>query len=470
MDTRNFSENSKIVQNERNQNQNAPAVPQKDQYLITKNPLLALFIFFLPVALGNVFQQFYNLVDSSILGRFVSEQALAAAAACLSFTNIFLFVGNGYGIGAGVVVGKYFGAGDYKNMKVVISTTFITSFAMSLVLGALGIAIARPVMVALQTPPDTIDMACLYLRIYFGGMPFVILYNVTAAMFNALGKSKYPLFFLIISSLMNIGLDLLFVKTFESGIAGVAYATLISQAFACLLSMAIFFLKLKKLKIGKTAFFSKMELLKITKIGLPSIFQQATISIGLMLIQSTINSFGSAALAGYSVGARIESLGSAVVIACGASLSTFVAQNLGAKKYKRIHQGYLAANLIVAIFCVLFFIFVLFFKNKLIYLMLGNDCSQTAFDTAKQILVFMSEVMCMLGFKHTADGVVRGLGRMSMFTLGNLINIVIRVSFSKLMAPVIGMQAVWISNPIGWTASLVLCYLSYRRAKKQLGF
>ncbi len=445
-------------------------VTQKDTYLITKNPLLALFVFFLPIALGNILQQFYNLVDSSIVGQFVSEQALAAVAACTSLINVFLFIGNGYGVGAGVIVGHYFGAGDYKNMKVVIMTALTTSLVMSLVLGFLGLTTGRLILTWLKTPADTIEMAALYLKIYFFGMPFVILYNVISAMFNALGKSKYPLAFLIFSTFLNIGLDLLFVTRYKFGVAGVAYATLIAQACACILSMVIFFKKLAKLKIGKTAYFNSRELGKITKIALPSIFQQATISIGLMLIQSTVNSFGSQALAGYSVGIRIESLGSAAVIACGASLSTFVAQNLGAKKMKRIRQGYFSANIIVAAFAFVFFVIIAFLKNQIIYLFIGKNCSEVAFDTASQVLLYMSKVMVILGFKHTADGILRGLGRMTMFTVGNVVNIVIRVSFAKIMSPIIGMQAIWISNPIGWTASMMLCYISYRKARKELGF
>ena len=443
-------------------------ITKKDTYLITKNPLTSLFVFFLPIAVGNVFQQFYNLVDSSILGQFVSEQALAAAAACTSLINVFIFIANGYGIGAGVIAGHYFGSGDYKNMKLVISTSFITSFIMSLFLGLLGLSCGRLILLWLKTPADSLEMAALYLKIYFLGMPFVILYNVTAAMFNALGKSKYPLLFLIFSSLLNIVLDLLFVTRFKSGIAGVAWATLISQALACLLSLLIFFLKIRKMKIGKTDYFSKAQLVKIIKIALPSIFQQATISIGLMLIQSTVNSFGSQALAGYSVGIRIESLGSATVIACGAALSTFAAQNLGAGKLHRVRQGYFSANIIVSGFALVFFILISIFKNQIIYLFIGKNCSTLAFDTASQVLLYMSKVMVILGFKHTADGILRGLGRMKMFTIGNVVNIVIRVSFSKIMAPIIGMQAIWIANPIGWIASLLLCYISYRKARCEM--
>ena len=440
----------------------------KSEYLITQNPLKALLIFFLPVAVGNVFQQFYNLVDSAILGRFVSEQALAAAAACLSFINIFVFIGNGFGIGAGVLIGRYFGSRDFKNMKVVIFTALITSLVLGFVLGLFGFFSGRLVLQWLKTPEDTIDLACIYLQIYFLGMPFVILYNVCSAMFNALGKSGYPLFFLIFSSLLNIGLDLLAVNYFKSGISGVAYATVIAQGVACILSFAVFFKNLSRFKIGKTLLFSKSEFARMNGIALPSIFQQTTISIGLMLIQSTINSFGSEALAGYSVGTRIESLGSAVVIACGASLSTFVAQNLGAGKIKRIKQGYISANIIVAATAFLFFITVAMFKNQIITLFIGDNCSEKAFDVALQVLVYMSQVMVILGFKHTADGILRGLGRMKMFTLGNVVNIVLRVSFAKIFAPIIGIQAIWISNPIGWSASLIMCYLSYRHGMKKL--
>lgn len=441
---------------------------KNNSYLITKNPLKGLLLFFIPIALGNVFQQLYNLVDASILGVFVSEEALAAAAASLSFTGIFLFIANGFGIGAGVIIGRYFGAENFKRMKIVIYTTLIFCLLLSLILGILGFSISRLVMILLKTPENILDQTCLYLHIYFLGMPFVFLYNSISAMFNALGKSKYPLFFLIFSSLLNIALDLIFVTVFHFGIAGVAYATVISQGVASVFSGLVFFYQLKAFKIGKTSYFDFSELNKILGIALPSIFQQATISIGLMLIQSTINSFGSQALAGYSVGVRIEALGTAVVVANGASLSTFVAQNIGAEKIERIKKGYISANIIVIAFSLLFCLAVMLFKEEIIRICLGSNFSQRAHDIALEVLVYMSRVLCIMGFKHTADGVMRGLGHMKMFTIGNFINMVIRVLFSKLMAPVIGMQAVWISNPIGWSASLILCYLAYRYEMKKL--
>ena len=442
----------------------------KNDYLITSRPLKALFLFFIPIALGNLFQQFYNLVDSSILGHFVSEQALAASATCISLTNVFIFIGNGFGIGAGVIVGKNFGAQNYRQMKIVVLTAYTTSIVLSILLGIIGFTGGRQFLLWLKTPSDVLELAVTYLRIYFLGLPFVLVYNVTASMYNALGKSKFPLFFLIFSSLLNIGLDVLFVTRFHFGIAGVAFATLIAQGIACILSVIVFFKTISVYRIGKTPFFSAGELSKITKIAFPTILQQAAISIGMMLIQSTINSFGSQVLAGYSVGIRIEALGSAFVIACGVAYSNYTAQNYGAKKLERIPRGYLAANFTVTVICLFFFTLIRIFNSQIIYLMIGKNCSPEAFSTARVVLLFNSTVVCILGYKHNADGVNRGLGRMKVFTIGNLLNIFIRVAFTKIMAPVIGMSAIWIGNPIGWSVSMLLSYLSYRHARKEMNF
>lgn len=444
----------------------------KKAYLVTGNPFKCLLIFVLPIMLGNLFQQCYNLADSAILGRFVSEQALAAAGACLSFCNIFIFIANGAGAGASVIVSRYYGANDFARMKLSITTAYITFIMLSVVLGITGFAISPVVMSLLKTPSDTIGLAVTYLRIYFLGLPFLFLYNVTASMFNALGKSAFPLMFLIFSSILNIFLDLLFVIKFNSGIAGVAWATLIAQGVSCVISVSVFIVILRNVIGGKDSakssrqLFSGVELSNMTRIALPSIFQQVTISIGLMLVQSVVNSFGSQALAGFSLGLRVESLGSTLVVAIGVAFSTYTAQNIGAGKTERIHTGYVSANLIAIMFCSVFFVLIQIFKNSIISFFLGSDANPVTYATAIGYLNYMSCVLCIMGFKHTADGVLRGMGRMKMFTIGNFVNIVIRVSFSHILAPIIGVQAVWISNPIGWSASLIMCYLSYRNIMK----
>ena len=431
-------------------------------YLTESRPLPALTVFVIPILLGNLFQQFYNLVDSAIVGRYVGENALAAVGACLAFTNVFIFIANGGGIGSSVIVGRYFGSKDYSKMKTAIFTAFIAFAVFSLILGLFGLVFGRFIMILLRTPDDVLDLATIYLNIYFIGLPFLFLYNVTSSMFNALGKSKFPLLFLIISSLMNIGLDILFVKYLQWGVAGAALATLIAQGTSFLLSFSVFLLELSKLGIKKTPYFSKYELFRMAKIAFPSIIQQSTISIGLMLVQSVVNSFGPQTLAGYSVGLRIEAIGSVAMIAPGTALSTYTAQNYGAKKFHRIREGFFAANIIVSFCALLFFVILRFLKINIIDLFLAENRSKTAFDTAVAYLDYMSLVISLLGFKLNIDGVLRGIGRMKVFTVASLVNITIRVSFSNIFAPIIGVQAVWISNPIGWAVSFVLCYIAYK--------
>ncbi len=443
-------------------------------YLITKNPLFALTVFFLPIMAGNLFQQCYNLVDSAVVGRFVSEQALAAVGACLALVNVFIFIANGGGVGAAVIVGLHFGEQDFKKLKTAVFTSFIAFLILSFVLGLVGLIFGRAFMIALQVPADILDMSVVYLRIWFLGLPFLFMYNVISALFNALGKSKFPLFFLIFSSVLNVFLDLLFVIKFKAGIAGVAWATLISQGISSVLSFCFFMITLKKISKGedegynsenvpsKIQIFSFSELGAIVKVALPSIFQQSTISIGLLLIQSVVNSFGSQALAGFSVGFRIEQLGSVAMVATGTALSTFVAQNLGAGKFKRISSGYLASNFLSLISGLLFFIFVRIFMNPIISLFLGDAISETARVTAVKYLNYMSIVLSILGFKQNSDGVLRGSSRMLAFTIANVVNITLRVVFPHIFVPYLGIDAVWIASPVGWIASILICYIDYK--------
>ena len=195
-----------------------------NDYLIQKKPLNALILFALPMIVGNLFQQTYTMADSAIVGRMVGEPALAAVGASYSLTNIFICVAIGGGIGASVIVSRYFGAKEYSKMKLAVSTAFIAFLAVSLLLALFGLFFGRHIMIALKTPSDVLDMATDYLRIYFLGLPFLFMYNVISSMFNALGKSRIPLCFLIFSSLFNIALDLVMVGRFGLGVAGAAWA------------------------------------------------------------------------------------------------------------------------------------------------------------------------------------------------------------------------------------------------------
>ena len=437
----------------------------QNDYLLKKKPLNALILFALPMIIGNLFQQTYTMVDSAIVGRLVGEQALAAVGASYSLTNIFICVAIGGGIGASVIVSRYFGAKEYNKMKLAVYTAFTSFLAVSLLLAVIGLVFGRQIMILLNTPEDVLDMATAYLRIYFLGLPFLFMYNVVSSMFNALGKSKIPLCFLIFSSLFNILLDYLFVRYLQMGVTGVAWATLIAQGLSAVMSFCVFLWVLHRLNCGSTKLFAKEELSSMIRIALPSILQQSIVSIGMMLVQSVVNSFGSQALAGFSAAMRVESLCIGPMAAIGNSLSSFTAQNIGAQQKDRVVEGYHAANKMVIFCAVLLCLILEIFAQPITTLFLGNEGTPKAVDTSLGYLTFIGWFFCLIGFKMAVDGLLRGAGDMKMFTIANLVNLFIRVSVSVTLAPRFGIAMVWYSVPIGWFANWVISYAQYRTGK-----
>ena len=410
----------------------------KNDYLITENPLKALIVFAIPMIIGNLFQQAYTMADSAIVGRLVGEKALAAVGAAYSLTNIFICVAIGGGMGASVIVSQYFGHGNYGKLKKTVYTALVTFLVISVMLGVIGLAFSKNIMIAMNTPVEVLDMSVTYLQIYFLGLPFLFMYNVLSSMFNALGKSRIPLYFLIFSSVFNIVLDWVFVADFALDVAGVAWATLIAQGVSVLGSFTVLRKELKKLEGASDGIFEAEELLPMAKIALPSILQQSTVSIGMMLVQSVVNSFGAESLAGFSAGMRIESISIVPMAAVGNAISSYTAQNIGAGQLKRVSKGYVQANKMVIFFGVVICVILELFPTQFITLFLGADGSQVAIATGYGYLVFMGFFFFMIGFKMAADGVLRGAGDMKLFTIANLVNLSIRVIMAMTLAPRFG--------------------------------
>ena len=437
----------------------------QNDYLTQKKPLPALFLFALPMMIGNLFQQTYTMADSAIVGRFVGEQALAAVGASYALTNIFICVAIGGGMGASVVVSRYFGAKNYGRMKLAVYTAFLAFLLISAALGGAGLLLGGQIMELLNTPDDVLDMARAYLDIYFLGLPFLFMYNVLSAMFNALGKSRIPLYFLIFSSLFNIALDLVLVVRFGMGVTGVAWATLIAQGISAVLSFFVFMRVIGRLPGARTGLFSRAELGAMTRIALPSILQQSTVSIGMMLVQSVVNSFGSEALAGFSAAMRIESLCVVPMAAIGNAVSSYTAQNIGAGKKERVVAGYRVANGMVvccgAVICLLLEAF----YRPIVGLFLGTDAAAAAYATGEGYLRFMGFFFCLIGFKMAVDGLLRGAGDMTMFTVANLANLFLRVVIAVTCAPRFGIAMVWYAVPVGWLLNWAISYAQYRTGK-----
>ncbi|MDI9477553.1 MAG: MATE family efflux transporter [Bacillota bacterium] len=437
------------------------------EYLIQEKPMKAILVFAIPMIIGNFFQQFYTMVDSIIVGRFVSEKALAAIGASYALTNVFISIAIGGGIGASVIASLYFGERRYKEMKKSISTALLSFLTLSLILSIFGLSRSKELMILLNTPENILDMATLYLDIYFYGLPFLFMYNVLAAMFNALGRSRTPLYLLIFSSILNIVLDLYFVISLDLGIAGAAWATFIAQGISAILAFLFFIREVSSYPSKIKGFFSIREMKKSARMAFPSIIQQSTVSIGMLLVQSVVNSFGAEILAGFSAGGRVESLCIVPMAAMGNAMSTYTAQNLGAGKYQRVQEGYNSGVKIIAAFALVICIFLVFLHTPIISLFLGEDSTVLAQKTGTDFLQFIAWFFILIGLKMLTDGLLRGAGDTKIFTMANLVNLSIRVSVSALLAPVFGVAMVWYAIPMGWLANFLISYREYHKNRRK---
>lgn len=431
--------------------------------LITQPPARSLFFFALPMIIGNLFQQFYNMADSIIVGNLVGEDALAAVGASYSFTTVFIMIAIGGGIGASVLTSQYLGAGHYREMKSSVYTFLIAFAVFSTLLAVLGFAVNPTVLRLLKTPDNILPDAVSYLQIYFVGLPFMFMYNILSANFNALGRSRIPLFLLIFSSILNIVLDLWMVGSLKMGVAGAAVATVIAQGIAAVISLVILMRLLSTYAVeGKVQRFRSDMFVTGVKVAIPSIVQQSIVSIGMLLTQSAVNQFGSSALAGYSAGTRLESLCIVPMIATGNAMSTFTAQNLGAGKPERVRQGYRAAYGIIIGFGVLLIAVSQLFYAPILSAFVEQGESAVAFETGTAYFRFIGFFFSFLGFKAITDGILRGAGDIQVYMLANLINLAIRVAVAQLCSPIWGIELIWYAVPMGWTANYLISYLWYR--------
>lgn len=433
--------------------------------MLTDHPGKALLLFALPMILGNLFQQFYNITDSVIVGKFVGEQALAAVGASYAITNVFIAVAIGGGIGSSVVISQFLGAGKLGKMKTAVFTTLVNFLIISVFLGGLGIILNHQILSWVNTPEDIFQDAALYLAIYFVGLPFLFMYNVQASIFNSLGDSKTPLYLLIFSSLLNIALDMVFVINFHQGVRGVAVATLIAQGISAVLSFILLMRKLKTYKEEEKYGYYDMQMMKsMVNIAVPSTLQQSIVHMGILLVQSVVNSFGSAALAGYSAGTRIESLSIVPMLAMGNAMSTFTAQNIGAGKLERVKEGYKMCYVTVlttgVFLCVLYQIFGGAFVSMFL-----DDGSREAYSVGISYVKFLAFFYSFIGLKATTDGLLRGAGDVAAFTAANLVNLAIRVIVTNLFAPVYGIQVAWMAVPMGWAANYLISFSWYLTGK-----
>ncbi len=431
----------------------------KDEYLLTDVPLKALTVFAMPMILGSFFQQVYNMADSIIVGQFVGSSALAAVGACAALTNVFICVALGAGVG--VLVSRYFGARDYSKMKTIVSTSLISFLILSILLGIFGFCFSNSMISLLQTPADILEEAVLYLRVYFVGFPFLFMYNILSTMFNSIGESGIPLGLLIFSSVLNIIMDLWMVAGLGLGVFGAALATLIAQGISAMFSLLIFLCRMSRYK-SHFDWFDRNALHCMLQIAVPSVLQQSTVSIGMMIVQAVVNPFGTQALAGYAATMRVENVFSLIFVSIGNAVSPYVSQNLGAKKIERIKKGYHAALILDLCFALLAFIIIETLHTQISSLFLGKDGTELAYQVSGGYMRWIGYFFIFMGIKMATDGVLRGLGIMKPFLIANMVNLAIRLSVALIFAPRFGIAFVWLAVPAGWFANFLISYVALR--------
>lgn len=428
---------------------------------------MVLWKFCLPLFGSILFQQLYNIADSFVAGKFVGEDALAAVGNSYEITLIFIAFAFGCNIGCSVIVSQLFGAKKLSELKTAVYTTLIAGGVLCATLMAVGALFCPQLLRLMHTPENVFADSKLYLDIYILGLPFVFYYNIATGIFSALGDSKTPFWFLACSSLSNIAMDILFVTAFKMGVAGVAWATFLCQGVSCVLAIVFVFLRFQKIQTDtRPKVFSWHLLRRIAAVAIPSILQQSFISVGNILIQGIINSFGSAVMAGYSASIKLNNLVITSLTTLGNGISNFTAQNLGAGKPTRIKEGFQAGLQMVWMLCVPLTLLYVFAGKYLVYIFL-DDPSGTAMDTGVALLRILAPFYCVVAAKLVADGVLRGAGKMRQFMVATFTDLILRVVLAKVLSGFFGTVGIWMAWPIGWSVATVLSLLFYRRGKWQ---
>lgn len=429
--------------------------------MLNGRPGKTLLFFAFPMILGNLFQQFYNIVDAVVVGKFVNEEALASVGASYAITNVFIAVAIGGGIGSAVIISQFLGSAQYGKMKTAISTILINFLCLSFILGVFGFATNDLILQTMKVPENVFHEASIYLKLYFIGLPFLFMYNVQASVFHALGDSKTPLRLLIFSSLLNIMLDLIFVLVWHLGVGGVAMATLIAQGISAVIS---FYLLRRKIKsypgvLERSQWYDWGMMLAMTRVAIPSILQQSIVHFGILLVQSVVNTFGSSVMAGYSAASRIESLCMVPMLAMGNAMSTFTAQNMGAGNITRVKKGYKVCYGVLVGFAVLLYGLIRLFGHEFVSAFLDAGASTAAFEVGMAYTGFISFFFILIGLKAVTDGLLRGAGDITGFTIANLANLAIRVWIANYFAPRYGVAFIWYAVPIGWAVNYLISFV-----------
>ena len=429
------------------------------------NEFRLLVSFSVPMLIGNLFQQVYNMVDSIVVGKYVGADALAAVGATGSLNFLFISLCIGLTGGIGVVISQHFGAGDDVNVRRTIFNSIYLIVTTGLIMSFLGIFLARPVLVWLRTPSNILDDATSYMRIVSAGILAIAAYNCISSVLRALGDSKTPLIFLIFASIVNVFLDLLLVIRFDLGVRGVAYATIIAQVISAAGSFIYavrtnpyFLVKRDEMR------FDRDISVKCCRIGLPLAMQSSLIAISCVALQSVVNTFGSMVVAAFTATSRIEQLVQQPFNSLGMALSTFTGQNMGAGKLDRVKRAFARSVAIVAIFSLLMLLIFHTFGNGIMRVFVSEP-DVISFGTAA--LKITSCFYFALGIIYVVRGLLNGAGDSVYSMINGGVEVMGRIIFSNTLTliPSVGKWGVWLATALTWLITGIASLIRYRQGK-----
>ncbi len=425
------------------------------------NILKSLIYFAIPVLIGNILQQLYNVADTAIIGNILGDNALASVGASAPVYGLITGFAGGFTNGLAVIISRYFGANDEISFKKSVTMSYVLSAIISLIMTVVGIFTIKPLMTVLKTPPEIISDTVNYMRIIIAFSVVTVAYNMIAAMMRAIGNSQAPLYFLAIATFANIGLDFLFIKTFNMGVAGAGYATVIAQGISVILCFVYASKKCDFLIFKKSGLVWDKELFSdLLSTGMSMGLMYAIVSIGSVILQGSVNSFGTSTITAHTSARKIDEIFMMPLSTMSMATATFVSQNFGAKKIDRVKQGIKYSLIITAVWSAISIIITVFFRRPLIQALSGTS-DVSVISTASQYVIWNISFFFVLGILLTLRSSLQSVDRKIIPITGSIIEFLLKIVASAIVAPKLGYFGICILEPVIWTVCAVIVFVDY---------
>ena len=436
-------------------------------YDMTKgSPLKMILSFSVPMLIGNIFQQIYNFVDAAVVGKFIGAHSLAAVGATSTLMTLSICFMMGMTNGAGIIISQAFGKRSFEEMRRTVTSLIYIVLVLSVLISAAGIIFARPVLRLLSTPDSVIDESVRYVTVIFSFITATAAYNASGAVLRSLGDSRTPLYALIISAVLNVCMDLLFVVVFKAGVTGAAAATVIAQMISAAFCITHIVRHRHQLNLdGITRSTDKETIIKIFRTGLPAALESCLIALGTMSVQRLVNSFGEMTMAAYTASTRIDSIAIMPIVSIGMSLSVFSGQNMGAGNIDRIKQGLYRTLFSLIGICTVLAALIVLFRAQLLGLFLDKNTAAEAIDIGGRYLTIVCTAYIVAAVMRSYLNVLRGAGDVNTSAISGITELAARILFAYILVRPFGATGIWIATPIAWTAGAVVPVARYYSGK-----